>query len=230
MGYIKTAVGMFNAGEVLREYFGHFDVGTEDEKARKRSTIIPMVVTYMFGIEVGLKALIEGQGQKPPHTHDLKNLYGNLAAIVRKRIADKLVANTGESRIALEGLLSHHRNSLQEWRYMGDFQGAKVVHPSLTGATLRAIIEVHTGLYGVETDVTDGASTVTADVPLSIQNATSEYMKGRVHKSIVTPTKADVGSATIGWRAAHRWRKRLLSTMAKQLAQGYFLCFWNRRY
>ena len=177
MDYIKTAVGMFNAGEVLREYFSHLDIGTEDEKARRRSTIIPMVVTYMFGIEVGLKALIEGQGQKPSHIHDLKILYCNVAETVRKSIEDKLVAYTGESRVELAGLLSHHRNSLQEWRYMGDFQGGKIVHPSMIGAALRAIIEVHTEVYGAETNVTEDTSTDTTDVPLSIQKATSEYMQ-----------------------------------------------------
>ena len=59
MGHIETAVGMFNAGEVLREYFRHDDVGTADEKARRRSSIIPMMVVYIFGIEVGIKAFIE---------------------------------------------------------------------------------------------------------------------------------------------------------------------------
>ena len=136
-----------------------------------------MVVTYMFGIEVGLKALIQGQGQKPPRIHDLEKLYGKVASTVRKRIEDKLVTYTGELRVSLAGLLSHHRNSLQEWRYLGDFQGGKTIHPSLIGTTLRAIIEVHTEIYGVETDVTEDTSTDAADVPLSIQKAAAEYMK-----------------------------------------------------
>ncbi len=201
MNHIKTAVGMFNGGEVLREYFGHLNVGTEDEKARRRSTIIPMVVTYMFGIEVGLKALIEGQGQKPPHIHDLKNLYRNVAATVRKRIEDKLVAYTRESKVALAGLLTHHRNSLQEWRYMGDFQGGKIVHPSMIGATLREIIEVHTEVYGVETDVAEDTSTDTADVPLSIQKATSEYMKDVYVSPSQPPQKStlDPPPSADGW-------------------------------
>ena len=188
MDHIKTAVGMFNAGEVLREYFENIDVVTEDEKSRRISTFIPMVVTYMFGIEVGLKALIEGQGQRPPHTHDLKNLYNKVAAPVRMKIEKKLVAYTGESRVTLAGLLSYHRNSLQEWRYMGDFQGNRMANPSMIGFTLRAIIEVHTEIHGVETDVTEDASTDTADVPLSIQRATSEYMK-EVYTSSSQPTK-----------------------------------------
>lgn len=188
MDYIKTAVGMFNAGELLREYFERKDVGTEDEKGRRISTFIPMVVTYIFGIEVGLKALIQGQGQKPPHIHDLKKLYNRVSSTVRKRIEDKLATYTGELRVNLAGLLTRHRNSLQEWRYLGDFQGSQIVHPSLIGATLRAIIEVHTEVYGVETDLTDDASTDTAEVPISIQMATAEYMK-EVYSSPPHPTQ-----------------------------------------
>ena len=68
MGHIETAVGMFNAGEVLLEHFCQYDVGTADEKARRRSSIIPMMVVYIFGVEVGIKALIEKQGLTPPYT------------------------------------------------------------------------------------------------------------------------------------------------------------------
>lgn len=176
MGHIETAVGMFNAGEVLREYFIHYDVGTEDEKARRRSTVIPMVVVYIFGIEVALKALVERQRQTPSRTHDLKQLYGELTATIRTMIEDKLVANIGNGQI-VAGLLSHHRNSLQEWRYMGDFQGARAVQLDLLVATLRAIIEVHTEVYGAERDKIERASTDGVGVPPSIQKAVIEYQK-----------------------------------------------------
>ena len=57
---------MFNAGEVLGEYSRYQDIQTKDENERKTSTVIPMVDAYILGIEVGIKALIEKQGQKPP--------------------------------------------------------------------------------------------------------------------------------------------------------------------
>ena len=66
MGHIQTAVGMFNAGEVLREYSLRYNIGTPDEKARRNSTVIPMVMAYIFGIEVGVKALIETPETRPP--------------------------------------------------------------------------------------------------------------------------------------------------------------------
>lgn len=60
---------------------------------------------------------------------------------------------------------------------MGNFHGGKIEHPSMVAATLKAIIEVHTEVYGVETDKSEDALTNTTDVPSSIQKATFEYIK-----------------------------------------------------
>ena len=69
MGHIETAVGMFNAGEVLRGYFQGYATGTESEKARRRSALIPMTVVYVLGIEVGIKAKDRKAGPEgSPHT------------------------------------------------------------------------------------------------------------------------------------------------------------------
>ena len=142
MGHIETAVGMFNAGEVLREYSLNYRIGTADEKARRNSTVIPMVVVYIFGIEVGINALIEKQGQSPPWTHDLEELYGKLIDSVRARIEQK-ASTSGISAPVLEKLLAYHKNSFEEWRYRGDSGGTLAVQPDTVAATLRAIIEVH---------------------------------------------------------------------------------------
>ena len=174
MNHIKTAVGMFNAGEVLYEYFRHYDVGTADEKARRASALIPMMVVYVFGIEVGIKALIEKQGEKPPHTHDLRELYGKLTPVIRSRLKDKSEAyGIGSSRI--EDLLSYHRNSFEEWRYMGDSDGPLVVEPAAISATLRAIIVVHTEEYGSQIANTSAKPRAEMGVPPSIREAASNY-------------------------------------------------------
>ena len=176
MGHRETAVGMFNAGEVLREYFQSYAAGTESEKARRRSALIPMTVVYVLGIEVGIKALIEKQGQKPPHIHDLKTLYGNLDSSIQRRIEDKL-KSLGAALPRADSLLSYHRNSFEEWRYMGDFGTAKVVDPSAIAATLTSIVEVHTEAYGIETSKPVPGSRKGGAVPTSIQRAATEYMK-----------------------------------------------------
>ena len=108
--------------------FQSYAAGTESGKACKRSALIPMTVVYVLGIEVGIKALIETQGQKPPHIHDLKTLYGRLDSSIQRGIEDKL-KSLGAAFPRAESLLSYHRNSFEEWRYMGDFGNAKVVEP-----------------------------------------------------------------------------------------------------
>ena len=133
MGHIQTAVGMFNAGEVLREYFRGHEIGTPDERTRRLSAVIPMMVVYILGIEVGIKALVEMQGQKPPRTHDLKKLYFKLETTKQDRIKDRLEAQGIDSSRA-ENILSYHWNSFEKWRYMGDSGDALVVEP----ATIRS--------------------------------------------------------------------------------------------
>ena len=176
MGHIETAVGMFNAGEVLREFFQLHATGTESEKARRRSAVIPMIVVYVLGIEVGIKALIEKQGQKPPHIHDLQTLYDNLNSSIQSRIEHKLKSLDAALPRA-DSLLSLHRNSFEEWRYMGNFGNAKAVNPFAVAATLRSIIDVHTESYGMETSKPVVDSGTERSVPTSIQEAAAEYMK-----------------------------------------------------
>lgn len=176
MGHIETAVAMFNAGEVLREFFQRHGTGTESEKARRRSAVIPMMVVYVLGIEVGIKALIEKQSQKPPRIHDLKTLYDKLQSSIQSRIEDKLKSlDTALPRA--DSLLSYHRDSFEQWRYMGDFGDTKVVDPYAIAATLRSIIEVHTEAYKMEDSKPVQNSDSEKSVPPSIQRAVAEYME-----------------------------------------------------
>ena len=174
-GKHRTAIGMFNAGDVLYEYFQHHDIGTVDEKARKRSTLIPLVVLYFFGIEVGMKALIEKQEQKPHCTHDLQGLYKNLTDVIRTRIDERL-ASRSTSLPKAEKLLAHHRDSFKNWRYMGDSGGIQTVDPIAVAETLRAIIEVHTEAYGSgKQEEPDPKGE--GGVPSTIHSAARKYMK-----------------------------------------------------
>ena len=177
MGHIETAVSMFNAGEVLHEYFRHHNEGSEDEKAQRGSTIIPLVVVHILGIEVGLKALIERQGQTPDRVHDLKDLYGQISSKIREQIGNKIAAY-GVDAVAIEGLLTTHRDSLQEWRYMGDYGATVVVDLKAISATHKAIIEVHTKVYGAAIGRKERpASKGQVGVPKAIQDAATQYMK-----------------------------------------------------
>ena len=174
MRHIQTAVGMSNAGEVLSEYSRYQDIQTQDEKGRRTSTVIPMVVVYILGIEVGIKALIEKQGQKPPRIHDLKKLYGTLPATIQKRVEDKVAANAAKLP-RVKALLTKHRNSLEEWRYIGDFGKNLAINPGAIAATLKAIIDVHTEEYGAEAGQRVQESRDLGGIPPWIQEAANDY-------------------------------------------------------
>ena len=84
-----TAVSMYHAKDVLTKETEMMDKGTEEEKARKRSLILPAIITQVFGIEAALKALIWRQGATPPKHHDLLKLYKMLAPKTQRRISEK---------------------------------------------------------------------------------------------------------------------------------------------
>ena len=84
-----TAVSMYHAKDVLTKETETMDKGTEEEKARRRSLILPTVITQVFGIEAALKALIWRQGKTPPKSHDLLKLYKMLVPETQRRIREK---------------------------------------------------------------------------------------------------------------------------------------------
>ena len=192
MRHIQTAVGMFNAGEVLGEYFRYQGIATGDEKTRRRSTFIPIVVVYILGIEVGIKALIEKQGQKPPRIHDLKELYRNLPATIQKRVEDKVAAK-GVKLPRVKALLTKHRNSLEEWRYIGDFGKTLAINLGAVAATLKAIIDVHTEEDGAEAGQRAQVSRDRGGIPPEIQEAADDYRRN-VFETDVTGAGKPLGS------------------------------------
>ena len=176
MENIHTAVAMYNAGDVLRDEFEKHSTGIEDHKARRRSLIIPMVIVYIFGIEIGLKAVIRGQRQKPDRIHDLLKLYDKLSLETQESINEKVSA-IGITVTSVRSVMEEHRNDLQEWRYPEDSDGKFVVDLNILKATLGAIIETYNEKYGA---VIEGMEQISKDqtrVPLAIQLKASEYGK-----------------------------------------------------
>ena len=180
MGHIETAVGVFNAGEVLRKYFRQYDIATGEERERRTSALIPMVVVYIFGIEVGIKAIIEKQGKRPPREHDLLALYGELEDTIKKGIEERL-EGYGNNLPTAKSLLTYHRKSFEEWRYTQDFGHALAVNPDAVAITLRSIIDVHNEAYGSGSrQVTDSGKRGLA--PPSVQRAATEYIEGVIKR------------------------------------------------
>ena len=140
-----TAVSMYHAKDVLTKETETMDKGTEEEKARRRSLILPTVITQVFGIEAALKALIWRQGKTPPKSHDLLKLYKMLVPETQRRIREK-----GEAvKILVEGVMMEHRHSLQEWRYR-DSVGFLPIHTGAIQVAFQAVIETYQEIYGVQ--------------------------------------------------------------------------------
>ena len=175
MDHINTAVSMCNAGDVLQKEFVRYDQGTEEEKARRRSLIIPMVVVYAFGIEVALKAIIKRQRETPDQIHDLLKLYEKIPVEAQENINERvsaIVPNVSD----VQKLLKEHQESFVKWRYLEDLDGPHVVSLGALQATLRATIEECNCRYGTESkkeSVPQGQD----GVPKAIQNKATQYAK-----------------------------------------------------
>ena len=139
-----TAVSMYHAKDVLTKETETMDQGTEEEKARRSSLILPTVITQVFGIEAALKALIWRQGATPPKSHDLLKLDKMLSPETQRRIRER-----GESRTCrVKVILMEHRHSFQEWRYR-DSGGVLPVHTGAIEVAFRAVIDTYQEIYGV---------------------------------------------------------------------------------
>ena len=176
MDRIKTAVSMFNAGAVLCEEFDKLNKGTEDIKARRRSLIIPIVIVYIFGIEMALKAMIKREGEDPGKIHDLLKLYKKLLPKTQKNINEK-VSKIGINASDVQNVMEEYQNSLQEWRYMEDFDDSPLVDLRALQVTLCTIINIHTDRYGAEMKEEKQVSQNQTGVPPNIQGIMSEYQK-----------------------------------------------------
>lgn len=76
----------------------------------------------MFGIEVGIKALLQGLGIPFKKIHDLPKLWDDylpehVQDAVNKRVADLCAAHPNLNKPSVRGLLQWHRDSFVDWRY-----------------------------------------------------------------------------------------------------------------
>ena len=87
------------------------------------------------------------------------------------------VAVIGVNIGSVKDLLKTHRKSLMEWRYGKTGGGPLVVMPEAIAATLKAIIDVHTEEYGAEKEGGRHTSSDRVNIPSSVRDEASEYIK-----------------------------------------------------
>ena len=176
MDHIHTAVSMFHGATILHQEFDKNPEGSADERARRMSLVIPMVVAYVFGIEVGIKALIRGQGGTPKREHDLTKLFDGLDPETRRQInerATEKVPQVTDVRL----LLDEHRKHFETWRYLGDHPGPQLVHLGPIRIVLNTIIDIHTEKYGKQAEplTLESDAEVSNGIPKSIRDKALQY-------------------------------------------------------
>ena len=77
----------------------------------------------------------------------------------------------------MKALLTKHRNSLEEWRYIGDFDKDLVIDLGAIAATLNAIIIVHTEEDGAEAGQRAQESKDRGGIPPHLEEAANDYRK-----------------------------------------------------
>ena len=175
---IRTAEAMYHASIALSVEFEKAMRGTEEEKVRIFPFHLSTGILQVFGIETALKALIRRQGENPPNTHNLRELYDMLAPKTQKNISEKIAAidirveGTAMS-IRVEGVMEEHQNSFQQWRYREDGRDLPVVTGVLAG-TLQALIQTYQEKYGAE-DSREEKKQGTQNPPPEMQKRAIEY-------------------------------------------------------
>ena len=116
--HIHMAVGMLMAGDALHHRVQ--DPWTVPDM--KTGLIVPQSLIYVFGIEVGIKAILQGLGISFKKTHDLPKLWDDylpehMQDAVNKRVADLCAAYPNLNKPSVRGLLQWHRDSFVNWRY-----------------------------------------------------------------------------------------------------------------
>ena len=116
--HIYMAVGMLMAGTALHQRVQ--DSWTIPDM--KTGLIVPQCLIYVFGIEVGIKAILQGLGISFKKTHDLPKLWDDylpedMQNAVNKRVADLCTAHPNLNKTSVKGILRWHRNSFVDWRY-----------------------------------------------------------------------------------------------------------------
>ena len=168
MKIIGSAVCVFNAVKVLKETFEkHSTHEAEHDNADKLSLITSIGILGFLGIEIGLKALIESQGQKPCQIHDLKKLDEDLSSGTKTRLNEKLIAHVRSRDLPDEfkdwdRFIDYNRNGFVFWRYSWEDKPdqPRLIDPDMILAVLWVIIDTHAELY--PNDVTDGDSSASA--------------------------------------------------------------------
>ncbi|MCY3767328.1 MAG: hypothetical protein OXH06_18075, partial [Gemmatimonadetes bacterium] len=145
---MQNTTGVYNAVSILALDFEKHSNSTEKSlRENMLSLAIPIVILGFYGIEIGLKALLEGQGCKYDHTHDLGGLYKSLSSETNKILEGKIIEP--HERFSLERFLDYHQASFVDWRYRWEKEEASLAlfSPSAILMVLKGIMDTVAELH-----------------------------------------------------------------------------------
>ena len=119
--HIHMAMCMWVAAQELHKELRRRLLEPELSQNRMLGIPIPLCWLCVFGIEVGIKALLQDtEGLKVVHRHELDCLWEQLPASIQETVEKHVVGicGTHDREVPnVEGLLRWHRESFVKWRY-----------------------------------------------------------------------------------------------------------------
>lgn len=183
MDFITNARCNYHAVRILKVNFDkHSDHDPEHIKTEKVSLVLPILILGFLGIEFALKALIESQGQKPPRTHDLKNLYEKLSdntkSTIKENFNKRVMFKGGRSDFNdWDKFIANNRKGFEFWRYSWEDapNQTRLISPDMVFAVLLVTTVTHDELYqNVSTDDDSSESGLNVEW---VKNEMAKYKK-----------------------------------------------------
>ncbi len=134
---------MYRANELGRlvEHLG----AEERDGVWRHGTTIAIPVLLSLAVEIGLKAWHRIEGNEPPFTHDLLELFDGLGENTRRRLEDKMpeVPSNMPGYPAYPGIrtaLRQNRDVFTDWRYAHEHD-ALIAETGVLKTALKAIVD-----------------------------------------------------------------------------------------
>ena len=102
------------------------------------SFVISSIVLYSLSIEIGIKAILNIEGNAGVKGHNLKDLFEQLSLATKEKIKNHL--SEDRFKVYLDTYLEDNKDDFMSWRY--NYEQANAASSDFLADFARAIIEV----------------------------------------------------------------------------------------
>ena len=111
----------------------------DDEEVQNGSSfLISSIVLYSLSIEIGIKAILNIEGEAGVTGHDLKDLFDQITPNTKDKIKDNL--SKEQFKIKFDSYLDENKDDFMSWRY--NYEKVNAASSDFLADFARAIIEV----------------------------------------------------------------------------------------